>query len=233
VDERVGMITGYTKYTASLNGRVMETASLYARLEKFAKIFESRIGSCAGADGAVFAIRKALFIPMRSFDINDLVIPLMIVRQGFRGVLEESAFCREEVPGEMRGEFQRQVRITNRSLRALFNYRDLLNPLRYPLFSFVMISHKLLKYMTPFFVILIFFSNVALALSEGFYALVFGFQVICYLLVYVGYRNEKKGNTKGLPHMAYSFALVSLAMLKGWVTCLAGKTYAKWSPERA
>ena len=86
--------------------------------------------------------------------------------------------------------------------------------------------------MTPFFVILIFFSNLVLALSQGFYALVFVFQVISYLLVYVGYRNEKKGKTKGLPHMAYSFALVSLAMLKGWITCLTRKTYAKWSPER-
>ena len=130
-----------------------EATTLYSSLERLTKTLESKIGSCVGADGAIFAIRKALFSPMNPYDINDLVIPLMIVKKGCRGVLEELAFCKEETVEEEKSEFQRQVRITNRTLRALFNYKSLLNPFRYTFFSFEIFSHKLIKFLIPFLMV--------------------------------------------------------------------------------
>jgi len=49
-----------------------------------------------GADGALYAIRKELYTPLRSSDINDFVNPLQIIAKGFRGIFESEAICHEE-----------------------------------------------------------------------------------------------------------------------------------------
>ena len=72
-DERIGLVTGWTKYR---RGDTEETPGLYSRLEKITKQAESLVSSCVGADGAIFAIRKALFRRLEEADINDFVIPL-------------------------------------------------------------------------------------------------------------------------------------------------------------
>lgn len=231
-DERVGFVTGSTEYFTSTEDMAIEATSLYSKLERLTKSLESRIGSCVGADGAVFAIRKKLFYPMKPFDINDFVIPLMIIKRGYRGVLEESAVCREEAAPEMQSEFRRQTRITNRTLRALFNYKEFLNPFRDALFAFELFSHKLIKLVTPFLMIIIVLTNFIMALYNIFYAFMLGLQVFWYVLVYLGYRGEKTNNASRLTSLAYTFTLISLAMLKGWFTYLTGKTYSTWSPER-
>ena len=85
-DEKVGCVTGFTKYITLENGENIESISLYSRIEKMTKILESSMGSCVGADGAVFGIRKNLYEPLRDVDINDFVVPLTIVSKGFRVV---------------------------------------------------------------------------------------------------------------------------------------------------
>ena len=134
-DEKVGFVTGSTKYFSSLKSEGIEATSLYSRLEKFVKESESRIGSCVGADGAIFAIRKHLYTPPPPYGMNDFEIPLSIVKQGYRGVLESQVYCHEETPSTMKSELYRHIRITSRTIRAIFNHVDLLNPFKYPIFS--------------------------------------------------------------------------------------------------
>ena len=122
-DPTIGFVTGSTRYAVMPGAGEAATVGLYAALEQFTKKAESRIGSCVGADGAIFAIRKHLYPPLGEADINDLVIPLTIVRRGYRGVLEPAAFCIEPTAGDARGEFRRQVRITSRSLAGALSPR--------------------------------------------------------------------------------------------------------------
>src|SRR5882762_7763235 len=83
----VGFVTGWTKY-GSGDGAAPYSLGLYSRLELITKELESRLGSCIGADGAIFAIRKELYLPLKDYDINDFVIPLSINERGYRGVLQ-------------------------------------------------------------------------------------------------------------------------------------------------
>jgi len=232
-DERVGFVTGSTKYFTSFKDKVTEATTLYSSLERLTKTLESKIGSCVGADGAIFAIRKALFSPMNPYDINDLVIPLMIVKKGCRGVLEELAFCKEETAEEIKSEFQRQVRITNRTLRALVNYKSLLNPFHYTLFSFEIFSHKLMKFMTPFWMILILITNVLLA-WEGtlFYVGTLIIQLLFYTVALS--RGARKGRTTVARFIGifHAFVLVNAAYALGWFKYFTGKKYTTWPPVR-
>ncbi|HKZ46858.1 MAG TPA: glycosyltransferase family 2 protein, partial [Thermodesulfobacteriota bacterium] len=108
-DKEVGFATGFTRYTTDEG--LIDSISLYSRIEKITKKLESKIASCVGADGAIFAIRKPLYKLLNDYDINDLVIPLNVIKQGYRGRFEDRAFCTEKAVS-YRGEFNRQVRIT-------------------------------------------------------------------------------------------------------------------------
>ena len=81
-DPRIGLVTGWTRYF-SVDGE-KEVTGLYARLERWTKGHESRIASCVGADGALFAMRRKLFVPLKGNDINDFIIPLNVIEQGLR-----------------------------------------------------------------------------------------------------------------------------------------------------
>ena len=59
-DNLVGFATGYTAYVKEENGTLVESVGIYSRIEKFTKQMESRLSSCVGADGAIFAVRKTL-----------------------------------------------------------------------------------------------------------------------------------------------------------------------------
>lgn len=232
-DLRIGFVTGITKYFTLSGSKETEAINFYSKIELYIKCLESKIGSCVGADGAIFAIRKKLFSPMKPHDINDLVIPMNIIKQGFRGIVEEKAFCREETAGEIKGEFNRQIRITARTLRAIFSYKTLLNPFKYPVFSFEIFSHKLMKFITPFWIALIFVANAYLA-GTGilFYQLVMILQILFYLFAFVGFL-QKKDNRKGrLFDLTCSFFMVNLAYALGWFKYFSKQTYTYWEPER-
>lgn len=185
-------VTGRTKYIPNQGSSATESTSLYNKLERITKRLESKIGSCIGADGAIFAIRKELYKPLKPYDINDFVIPLNIVGQGYRGVLDDEAFCMEETPRDTEGEFNRQVRITNRTIRAIANNKALLNPLKFPLFSFELISHKLLKFMLPFFVITVFITNCLIVTTGFLYYLILVLQVFFSLYWPIGATSTKR-----------------------------------------
>lgn len=231
-DPSVGFVTGYTKYLRGGEGEGVRSIGLYSRIEKMTKALESKIGSCVGADGAIFGIRKELYKPLKETDINDLVIPLSIVRQGYRGILKENAHCIESSAGDISGEYQRQVRITNRSLRAIFSNADMINPLNSGIFSIFLVSHKLMKYLVPFFLVVLFVSSVGLISSGIVYTLTFVL-LSCFFAIALGCR--RKGNSAHSPRiiaLISDFMIINAAVLKGWRNYIRNERSITWSPTR-
>lgn len=231
-DPEIGLVTGGTQYIASQASKSSSATGLYSRLEKLTKSLETKTGSCVGADGAAFAIRKSLFDPLKPDEINDLVIPFHIISKGYRGILEPSISCTEEIPCQREG-FKRQVRITARTLRAIFRYRHLLSPFRYPMFSFCLFSHKIMKFLVPFFLVALLITNVFLSVGDGsFYKIVLALQAIFYGCALIGFLERAVGKTMKLTGSCDAFLTVNLAYVAGWLKYLAGETYTSWKPKR-
>jgi cellulose synthase/poly-beta-1,6-N-acetylglucosamine synthase-like glycosyltransferase len=231
-DKEIGFVTGTTVYSSGKNKSGAHSIGLYAKLESFTKRLESKIGCCVGADGAIFAIRQHLYRPLKDSDINDLVIPFEIVKQGFKGVLETKAFCVEEIAENPGKEFDRQVRITARTIRAIANNLELLNPVKYGLFSFELFSHKCSKLLVPFALLLLFFVNVMIVSLGPIYLLSLIVQTIFYMLSLVGHIWKKRGNPPGIVSIPEMFVLVNLAILLGWLKTLKGESYTVWTTIR-
>ena len=231
-DGTVGFVTGWTRYGASEDMTSAGSLGFYSMLEFVTKDLESSIGSCVGADGAIFAIRKELYMPLKDHDINDFVIPLTINQQGYRGVLEKKAFCFEKDAGGTKEEFHRQVRITNRTIRAIINHRQLLNPFRFGLFSIELFSHKLCRFLVPIFMIVLLASNLLLAPRSGFYLLALIGQMLFYGGAGTSAIIPKGGMLFRLTKAANTFVVVNFAMLLAWVKYLQGQKYTTWSPTQ-
>lgn len=226
-DARVGLVTGWTKYRKA-DGEE-ETTGLYARLEKAIKYWESLIYSCVGADGAVFAMRKELYRPLKDCDINDFVIPLNVVGQGGMVVLDPEVYCVEKPSeGEVK-EFRRQVRITNRTLGALWRNMGFLNPVRYGTFAFCLLSHKLIRFLVPFFFLGTFCVGSVLSATSVFYAVFTATQVLFVVVGVFGLFGRSYGRLVQL----CSFVLLTIyAQFVGWIRWSTGKSDVIWKPER-
>ena len=231
-DPDIGLVTGSTKYIDSPESQSAGGTGLYSRFERLTKVLETKTGSCVGADGAIFAIRKCLFSPLKPDDINDLVIPLHIVSKRYRCILEPSAFCDEQVT-DPAGEFQRQIRITCRTLRAIFRHRNLFNPFQHPLFSFKLFSHKLMKFLAPFCLAALLITNVFLALENGlFYKIMLSLQAVFYGCGLIGFLKSAEGKQVKWIGPCHVFLTVNAAYAAGWFKYLTGETYTVWKSPR-
>jgi cellulose synthase/poly-beta-1,6-N-acetylglucosamine synthase-like glycosyltransferase len=227
-DHEIGFVSGTTLYRHDEITAQIESIGIYSKLENFTKTLESQVSSCVGADGAIFAIRKSLFQPLDSLDINDLVIPFHIIKRGYRGVFDDKAYCFEQPALSLKAEFKRQVRIANRTLRAIHKYSELMNPFRFGQFSFLLVSHKLCKLLVPFALLSLFIANVSLLSRGPFYVVSLLGQVCFYLVPWLG----NSSRVSRWMAVGRSFAVVHLAMLCGWMQWARGETYETWETVR-
>lgn len=166
-DPRVGCVTGEARYLKGDRSAADVTERAYWNYEIWIKRLETSVGSMVGGDGAIYAIRKALWQTLPEDAINDFLNPLQIVGAGWRGVYEPEAICYEETAAGIRREWRRRVRIVSRSWRAVFQAPGVLNPFRVGIFAFCLLSHKVLRWFCGLFLALLALTAVSLIVSSA------------------------------------------------------------------
>ena len=231
-DEGIGFVTGTTEYISEDIDISHYSVGLYTKMEQITKKLENKMGSCVGADGAIFAVRKHLYQPLHPFDINDLVIPLNIIRQGYRGIFNEKAFCKEKLSRDDKEDFNRQARITNRTIRAIFNNINLLNPFEFGLFSYELFSHKLSKFSVPFFMVTLLITNLFLIPKGPLFVLFLAGQLFFYLLAWLGFLRKNFASLSKLAFLCKTFLFINLAISIGWIKYFKRETFTTWTVAR-
>ncbi len=231
-DAKVGYVTGASRYVQQKYSFVGWCENLYWNYDLELKRLESTLGSMVGADGAMYAIRRALYTPLKAQDINDFLNPLQIIGKGYRGVFEPAAICRESTVSRFGEEYRRKVRIVSRSLRGLAQMSTLLNPMRSGFYALELFSHKLLRWLTPLFLLGIALSNVFLWSEGGLYQLLGGLQFAFYALALMGYVLSTIGLRLRIFYLPYYFCLMNMASLHAIYKSFRGSVQATWEPER-
>src|SRR4051794_18278564 len=95
-DPSVGAVCGRLVLTDPTTGRNAD--GLYWRYETFLKRCEGKLGALLGSNGAIYAMRRELFVPIPGNTIvDDFVIPLLgKLRTGCRIIYDDQAIAREE-----------------------------------------------------------------------------------------------------------------------------------------
>jgi cellulose synthase/poly-beta-1,6-N-acetylglucosamine synthase-like glycosyltransferase len=232
-DPVIGLVTGWTRYTQHHGDDTGGSPGLYARLERATKSSESAVSSCVGADGAIFGMRRALFQPLRDDDINDFVIPLDVVGQGHRVVLDSDVYCIEEAAEGGEREFRRQTRITNRTLLAIFRRSRFLNPLRFGSFAVFLMSHKVLRFLVPFFFAGSLLAGLQVYTQHGPAAPVAAAWVIGQVgFLVLGLLGLAWRDLGRLVHVCAYLLLTLSAQVVGWSRWARGTMDVTWKPER-
>jgi cellulose synthase/poly-beta-1,6-N-acetylglucosamine synthase-like glycosyltransferase len=147
-DPSVGCVSGKVilqDTTPDLNAPTEQYYSLEWALQENS----SAVYSMTGADGAMYGLRRELFRACPNDTIiEDFVIPMQIIRQGKRVVLEPLALGWEKGVESLREEFRRKVRIAAGAAQGLV--RGNAWPAGAPgRFWFIFLSHKLLRWISP------------------------------------------------------------------------------------
>jgi cellulose synthase/poly-beta-1,6-N-acetylglucosamine synthase-like glycosyltransferase len=231
--EKVGYAVGAALYTDADTGASAHNENLYWRYELAIKTWESRLHSVVGGDGAIYAIRSRLWQPLQQRDINDFVNPLQIIAQGYRGRFEPRAQCFEETAGSFDKEIARKERIVNRSIRGLMRVKSVMNPLKTGVFSFMVISHKLLRWLIPYFLVLGVAGSALLASqSLALFQLITLGSLGLLLLATTGQLWRDKTRLPTVLSLPYYFVMVNAYAMKGIYKALLGQTQVTWNSAR-
>ncbi|MFK8053053.1 MAG: glycosyltransferase family 2 protein [Woeseiaceae bacterium] len=229
-DEKVGAVIGESTYTPpeTDSGRA-ETA--YWDYEIWIKALESQLGSVVGGDGAIYAVRRSLYIPLHPEALSDFVNPLQVVKAGFRCVYEPTAISYEEAAEDFHKEYRRKVRIVNRAWNAMLSLKEMLNPFRFGWFSAKLWSHKVLRWWVPAMMVGALVTNCFLLDRSHIYWVTLIGQLSFYTLAFVGYL--KRGDEQPVwLRIPYYFCLVNFAAAVGIFEAMTGKKYKIWTTAR-
>jgi uncharacterized membrane protein YuzA (DUF378 family) len=160
----------------------------------------------------------------------DFLSVLRTVEQGYRAVTEAHAVGTMTSVKDPRQEFERKVRTLIRGMTTLFAHAGVLNPLRYGLFSFSMLSHKVMRWLAPVFLILVLLAPIGL-LDSPFYLAAFAAQVAFYLIALAALWQIAGLHRVFVGKLALYFASVNLAILVAWVRYGQGVRQELWTPS--
>ena len=181
---------------------------LYWKYESALKQLDSRLYSAVGAAGELFAIRRELYEEMPADTLlDDFILSLRIVMRGYT-----IAYCAEEE--------KRKVRIAAGGLQSVWRLRALLNPLRYGVFCFQYISHRVLRWsLTPVLLFLLFPLNTILIFTSNtplLYAVIWLLQALFYFMASWGHYLSAKRIKNKILFVPYYFLFMNINVVRGF-----------------
>lgn len=238
-DATVGGVVG--RKALHTTGSGMDSSQqAYNGYQEWIKNWESRLYSTAMNEGKLHALRRDLYTPIPVGCMDDLHNLLSVVSQGSRFYFDSSALAHISIPSsDPRNEIERRRRIVNGSLRAIFQFPDLLNPLRHPRYSFLLWSQKISRRLAPF-------SMVGVAVTAGVWGTVssvglwfFACCLVLPLLALLVHARILPGRGKGRGLMSrlfavpYYFVLGNLGTLLGVLDLAMRRRNAdRWVPRK-
>lgn len=231
-DETIGCAAGKLVYVDAAESDVGAGAKKYWNYETFLKERESLACSLIGASGCLYAVRKSAYQPMYAEACSDFLICTILYRQNLRSVFEPKAVCTEETNRRTEKELQMRVRVISQTFSDLWINRDMLNPLKSGFFAVELLSHKLLRYAVPLFLVLIFLSSILLAISSTVFLLISFLQIAFYGAAFGALLLEKAKIKAGILSVPLYFVLANAASAIGFYKFLRGEKFTRWEPIR-
>jgi cellulose synthase/poly-beta-1,6-N-acetylglucosamine synthase-like glycosyltransferase len=226
----VGYVVGVQLYVSSTSVPAERSESIYWNRELIMKQLESDVSSVVGGDGAIYALRRELFLPLNPNDVSDLRLPLECVLKGYRGVFEPGAVCCEKATKSFLGQFHRKTRIINRSLSTVARSVHTLNPFRVGIFAYQLFAHKVVRWFSPVFLLGLFVSSAILAYNGmHFYQAALLGQLMLVVLASLSFMPIFRN--RSIVFLPTYFLLVNVAALRA-ILFLRSKQFSTWTPER-
>ena len=219
-DSAVGCASGELLLGDPDAGEYSQGVGLYWRIEKAIREMESSSGSVVGATGAFYAVRRNLLVPVPVETIlDDVYVPMHVVRQGARVVFDSRAHAWDVASQGTGREFSRKVRTLTGNYQLVQLAPWLLsgkNPIR-----FEFISHKLFRLLVPF--ALASALAACVLLHASFYRVALVLQLAFYMLALFAMLQHGRGILSRAADAAFTFLLLNAAALVAFGKFVSGR----------
>jgi cellulose synthase/poly-beta-1,6-N-acetylglucosamine synthase-like glycosyltransferase len=223
-DPSVGYVCGQVRFVADDGAPNQE--GLYWRYEMAVRSLESRLGGITAGNGAIYALRRAHYVPGDKYT-GDLSLPFRMARRGLRSLYAASALAEEPMVESLEGEFRRKRRMMSRAFGTVLR-GGMLSPRGYsPLFGFELFSHRLIRYASPFLHLLALGTNIALLGRGTIYSATLAAQALFLLAAALGAYVPLRPL-----RLAYYYSLVTASIAVGFVDWVRGGSPVVWEKER-
>ncbi len=225
-DESVGAVSGDVRLRSE-DSDFGAGEGLYYRFERALQVGESIVGSMIGVDGGMYVIRKSLFRPPQPQTIlDDFVISMQVVIAGKRVVYEPLAVADENATPSSDIEYRRRIRVMAGAMQTL-NWWLWPSPLRYPVAFWQWASHKLLRWLSPIWLLGVLISSSLLATQFWQYKVIAAAQMLFYGLAIAATLSTE---VRKLPiaGISFYFCLSHVAMLVGIYRGIRGLQPVTW-----
>ena len=184
----------------------------------------------SGPEGYIIGLLSTLDSVLNA-PLPDLVLPLSVVERGYRVVYAPDAVLEEETLANESAEYSMRVRVALRALWALWDKRSLLNPLRFPLFSWQLVSHKVLRYLSFAPLALAATTNWLLVPSGWLYAMLAAGQGAAVLLALGAVYGSPQVRAFSPARYCYYFLLLNCACAAAFARFVRGDKPVLWQPR--
>jgi len=230
------LIRSFTDKVGAVSGElILETDDgnqnqdgLYWQYEQLLKKYESALGGLLGANGAIYAIKRELYIPLsKDTVVDDFCIVMNIKKQGYQVLYNELAVAKEEIAPSLKEEYGRRVRIGIGNYKAFMVNLWALSPSQ-GWFSLCYWSHKVLRWFAPHLMLIILLSNLML-INQPIYLALFVGQVLFYAIGLYGQRRIDNGEkVNSLVAIISFFFSMNIALAQGFFKFLKGHKSGGW-----
>ena len=182
-DPQVGYTCGQVRFLDA-DGDNLEGA--YWRYEMAVRQMESELAGITAGNGAIYALRAAAYRPLAPSGSHDLSFPFQLAKRELRSLYVPAAQAEEKMVPTIEGEFARKRRMM-RGLWDIVVGEGMISPRGYKrLYAFELLSHRLLRYLTPLLHLVAFVTNFFLLQVGGVYVVTYGIQVVAIAAALLG-----------------------------------------------
>ncbi|HKZ56940.1 MAG TPA: glycosyltransferase family 2 protein [Thermodesulfovibrionales bacterium] len=228
-DPTVGCVSSVDKFIDP-EGKISGEGA-YVKYEMFLRSLEAKVSTLVGLSGSFFAARKEvckLWVTDLQSDFNTLINSVKI---GLRGVSDPESIGYYANLSDEKKEFDRKVRTVLRGISVFMKSIQMLNPLKYGLFSLQLFSHKLCRWLVPVAMFSAFCGNAILSFHSYIYLYLFIIQCAFYVLAIGGIYGQFVSN-KSILKIPSFFVLVNLSIINAWYYYIRGERIISWGPSK-
>ncbi len=233
LDPAVGLASGRDISIGDEAREGNKAESGYVGMEMTLRSLETRVHSIVGASGCFYANRRHLQqVQLPNELARDFAAASVARAHGYRAVSVDDATCLVPRTPTLKAELRRKSRTMGRGLDTLVYLRTMMNPFRYGSYAFMMVSHKLVRWLL-FPSLLGWLIGPLLVLPSMPWALLFTLGMVVGLVVarlVITWPDNRR-----LPRLIALPGYVFISIVAGWMAwlhLLRNEKSAMWEPTQ-
>ena len=227
-DPQVGAVSSVDRVES--DGGTSSGEGFYVRYEMWLRRLESQFNTLVGLRGSCFAVRREICSALDTNIPSDFALLIETRKRGLKGIHGADIVASYKAVRTEKEEFSRKVRTVLRGMTTFFSRLEVANPSTYGIFAWQILSHKLSRWLVPWFLLLGTAGCMFLAPSSWFfYTMLFGLCAF-YGAALIGW--YVPGVREFLPCKVPLFFIVSnSAVFVAWLRFLSGVRAVTWDPS--